>query len=97
VNDQPDIAADPDRPEVFVLGLVELVELHAGIGRVHLQVKGRGLHGLLLVTGQSGEAVGKRVGDAEFHQNIRPSFITKMIIMHSCHLHMCGKMLQITA
>ena len=58
---------DPHRPEVLVLRLVELVELHARVGRVHLQVEGRGLDGLLLVAGQPGEAVGEGVGDAEFH------------------------------
>jgi hypothetical protein len=31
------------------------------------QVKGSGLHGLLLFAGQSGEAVGKCVGYAEVH------------------------------
>ena len=67
VNDQPDVAADPHRPEVLVLRLVELVEAHAGIGRVELQVEGRRLDGLLLVAGQAGEAVGEGVGDAEFH------------------------------
>ena len=76
VDDQPDVAADTDRPEVLVLCLVELVELHARVGRVHLQVKGRGLDGLLLLAGQSGEAVGKGVGDAEFHQLTLNTFIT---------------------
>ena len=69
VDDQPDVAADPHRPEVLVLRLVELVEAHAGIGRVELQVEGRRLDGLLLVAGQAGEAVGEGVGDAEFHQH----------------------------
>ena len=69
VNDQPDVAAHPHRPEVLVLCLVELVEAHAGIGRVELQVERRRLDGLLLVAGQSGEAVGEGVGDAEFHSN----------------------------
>jgi adenine-specific DNA-methyltransferase len=47
------------------------VEAHAGIGRVELQVEGRRLHGLLLIPGQSGEAVSENVGDAEFH-DVKP-------------------------
>ena len=69
MNDQPDVAVHPHRPEVLVLRLVELVEAHAGIGRVELQVERRRLDGLLLVAGQSGEAVGESVGDAKFHPN----------------------------
>ena len=62
---------DPHRPEILVLRLVELVEAHARIGRVELQVEGRRLDGLLLVAGQSGEAVGEGIGDAKFH-DIKP-------------------------
>ena len=65
VDDQPDVAADPHRPEVLVLRLVELVELQPGLRRVDLQVEGRRLDGLLLVAGQAGEAVGEGVGDEE--------------------------------
>lgn len=68
MNDQPDIATDPYRPEVGILGAVELVKAHAGVGRVYLQIEGRGLDHLLLFAGQLGEAVGEGVGDAEFHQ-----------------------------
>ena len=67
VNDQPDVAVNPHRPEVLVLRLVELVEAHSGIGGIELQVERRRLDGLLLVAGQSSEAVGEGVGDAEFH------------------------------
>lgn len=67
VNDQSDIGTHAHRPEVLVARLVELVELHSRIGRAHLQIKRRRLDGLLLVTGQPGEAVGERIGDAEFH------------------------------
>jgi len=38
-----------------------------GAGRVELQVEGYRFDGLLLVTGQPGEAVGEGVGDAEVH------------------------------
>ena len=47
--------------------LSSLWKLQAGMRRVELQVEGRRLDGLLLVAGQAGEAVGERVGDAEFH------------------------------
>jgi len=67
MDNYPDVTTDPHRPEVFVFSIVELVELHAGISRVHLQVKGRGLYCLLLLTGQFGEAVGKCVSYAELH------------------------------
>jgi hypothetical protein len=65
VDNLPDIRTHPQRPEVLVASLVELVETHARIGRVHLQVKRRGLDRLPLVVGQTGKAVGEGVGDAE--------------------------------
>ena len=68
MHDQPDVAADPHRPEVLVLAPCRAYGTHAGIGRVELQVERRRLDGFLLVAGQSGEAVGEGVGDAEFHQ-----------------------------
>ena len=67
VHDQADVGADAHRPEVLVLGLVDLVQLHPGVDRIKLQVEGSGLDGFLLVSGQTGEAVGKSVGDAEVH------------------------------
>ena len=68
VNDQPEVTAYAHRPEVLVLGLVELVEAHAGIGRVDLQIESRRLNALLLIAGQASEAIRKRVSDAEFHR-----------------------------
>ena len=67
VDDQSNVAPGANGPEVLVLCLIELVEFHPGSGRVELQVEGRGLHGLLLVAGQSGKAIGKGVCDEEFH------------------------------
>jgi hypothetical protein len=67
MDDDPQILADPNRPEVFVLGLVKLVKLHTRALRVHLQIKCRGLYGLLLLPGEPGEAIGKGVGNPEFH------------------------------
>ena len=72
VHDHPDVAVDPYRPEVLVLRLVQLVETHSRIGRVELQVEGGRLDGLLLVAGESGEAVGEGVGDQEVHKPISP-------------------------
>jgi hypothetical protein len=67
VNDQPDVAIHPHRPELFVLRLVQLMETHAGIGRIELQVERRRLDGLLLLASEPGEAVGEGVGDPKFH------------------------------
>ena len=36
VDDQPDIAANTNGPEVLILRLVELVKTHSGVGRVEL-------------------------------------------------------------
>ena len=51
VHDQSDIAANPDRRKVFILGLVQFVKLHPGIGRIHLQIECGGFDGLLLFAG----------------------------------------------
>ena len=67
VDDQPHIAADADRPEVLVLGLVQFVELHPQRGRVHLKIKCRRLDGLRLVARQLRQAIGEGVGDSEVH------------------------------
>ena len=67
VDDQPDVATDPNGPEVLVLRPVDLVQLQPRMRRVHLQVERRGLDRLLLVAGQLREAVGEGVGDAELH------------------------------
>lgn len=52
---------------MFVLGLLDPVQTHAGVRRVQLQVKGGGLDRFLLVAGQTGQAVGEGIGDAEVH------------------------------
>ena len=49
VDDDPDVRARSHRPEIFIPRLVEAVEAHARIRRVHLEVEGRGLDRLLLV------------------------------------------------
>ena len=67
VDDQPDVSAHPHRPEVLVLRAIKLVKLMPRIRGVHLQVKRRCLHELLLVVRQPGEAAGERIGDAKIH------------------------------
>jgi len=39
------------------------------------EIKGRSLHGFLLLASEPGEAVGKRVRNPEFHQFTRNTFI----------------------
>jgi hypothetical protein len=68
MDDEPDVAADANRPEVPVPRLVEPMELHARVRRIHLQVERRRLDGLLLVARQPREAVGERVSDAKVHE-----------------------------
>jgi hypothetical protein len=67
VDDQPEVARHPHRPEVLVLHLVELVEAHAGVGGVDLQFQRRQPDGLLLVVRQPRKAFNEGRGDAEFH------------------------------
>ncbi len=67
VDDQTNVAAHPYRPKVLVFRPVELVEAQPRTCRIHLQVEGRRFDGFLLVASEAGEAVGERVGDAEFH------------------------------
>ena len=67
MDDEADVAADPHRPEVLVLCLVEFVEAQTRCGRIQLHVKGRRLHCLLLVACQTGEAVGEGIGDSKLH------------------------------
>ena len=53
VDNQSNVAADTNGPEVFILGLVELVKAHTRVGRVELQVKGSRLDDLLLLAGEA--------------------------------------------
>jgi hypothetical protein len=62
----PNVAA-PARTRNSCLLIVELVQAHARMRRVQLQIKGRGLDCFLLVTGQACQAVGEGVGYAEVH------------------------------
>ncbi len=70
VNDQPNIAANSHRPKFLVLRPIELVQLHAGVDRIHLQVERCRLDGRLFLAGQPCEAVRLRVGDSEVHGHL---------------------------
>lgn len=52
------------------LRIFELGEAHATVGRVELQLKRHRLASLLLLAGETREAVGEGVGDEEFHSSI---------------------------
>ena len=67
VHNQTNVGADAYRPEVLVLRFFDRVELHPGIDRIELQIKGCRLGGLLLIACQTSEAVSEGVGDAEVH------------------------------
>lgn len=53
VDNQSNVAADTNGPEVFILRFVELVKAHSRVSRVELQVKGSRLDGLLLLAGEA--------------------------------------------
>src|SRR5262245_4188747 len=72
VNDKSDVAINPHRPEILILHLVELVEAHAWICRVELQVEGRRLDSLLLLAREPSQAVGEGIGDAKIHIRALP-------------------------
>ncbi len=66
MDNQAQIAAGPDRPEMGVAGPFDPVEFHTRRGGIHLQVESRGFNGLLFRPGQAGEGGGEGRGDAEF-------------------------------
>ncbi|WP_246802003.1 hypothetical protein [Rhizobium leguminosarum] len=72
VDDDPDIAIDPHRPEVRVLRRIDPVELEAWPVRIGLQVERRQFHLLLFVIGELGQGCGKAVGENGGH--VRGSF-----------------------
>ena len=53
VHDEPDVASGPHGPEVLVLGLIEFVKLVTRRRRIDMQVEGRQLGLLRLVSSQS--------------------------------------------
>jgi len=72
MDDDPDVSADPDRPEIRVFRFFQLVELQAWMSRIKLKVKCSRFDSFLLVTRQSGKAVSESVRDPKFHLH-RPS------------------------
>ena len=67
MDDQADVSARPDRPEILVLRAVESVKRQPGRRRIHLQVEGRRFGSFLFLAGQLREAGGERIGDSELH------------------------------
>ena len=67
VHDDADVAADPDRPEIRVLGIVDPVVLKPRPVRLGLQVEDRELHLLLLVAGKLPERGCEGVGEDGRH------------------------------
>lgn len=82
MNDQPDIAADADRPEVRIPRLGEPVKLHRWVRRIKLEIERRRLHSLLLLASQPGEAIGKGVGDSEVHSKRQPPIGLSWLPVH---------------
>jgi len=54
VENQPNVTAYTDRPEILISGLVKTMKMHPRIGGVQLQIKSRRLDRLLLVAGEFG-------------------------------------------
>ena len=52
-HDEAQVAAHSHRPKILVARVVELMEAHARIDRVHVQIERSGFSELLLVAGQS--------------------------------------------
>jgi hypothetical protein len=67
VDNEADVRVHPYGQEILVFRLVQLVELHPRTGRIHLQIKGRCLDGLLLLARETGKAVGEGIGNSEIH------------------------------
>ncbi len=79
MDNQPNIAIDPYRPEALILRFVELMKTHSGAGGVKLEVKGRHLDGLLILVGELSEAIGEGVGDKEVHKR---SILRRSVTLH---------------
>ena len=67
VDDQANIFADANRPEIRVARPVEPMKAQTRARQVQLKIKRRRLDRLLLRAVQPGEAGGEGIGDAEFH------------------------------
>lgn len=72
MDDNSEIAGNPNRPEILVSDVVEFMKTHAGTGRIELEVECCSFDGFLFVAGEFDETVCEGVGDAEVHQITRP-------------------------
>lgn len=68
VDDQPEIVVDAKRPEIHVLGFIELVKAETRIRGIELQVKGCRFDSLLLLARQTREAISEGVSHTEVHK-----------------------------
>jgi len=68
MDDQPNIFAGANRPEIRIARPVKAMKAQTRARRVQLQIEGRRLHRLLLRPVQPGEAGGECVGDTEFQR-----------------------------
>ncbi|WP_231470912.1 hypothetical protein [Novosphingobium sp. CECT 9465] len=67
VHDQPQIAADPYRPEIRVLGALDPVEGLPLAGRVDLKIDDAGFHQLGLLSWQPGQRGRECIGEVKVH------------------------------
>ena len=67
VDDDSNVTAYPDGPEILVFCFIEFVETIAGIGRVDLEIEDRGFDGFLFLARQSGKTVCKGFPNAKVH------------------------------
>lgn len=65
VDDQAEVAVDPDGPEARVLRPLDPMELQPRMRRVDLEIESRRLRRLLVLRLEPGEAGGERIGDPE--------------------------------
>ena len=65
MNDETDIPADSHRPKIGIPRPIDAMKLHPGICGIQLQIKHRGLDGLLLIPSQFGEAIGEGIGNSK--------------------------------
>src|SRR5258708_15493905 len=68
MDDEANVGVYPHRPEIRILGTIKFMKRQAGRGGIHLQIEGSRLHRLLLLRRQPCEAIGKGIGNPEFHQ-----------------------------
>jgi hypothetical protein len=67
VNDYADVTAYPYRPEIFILGFIQLVEAEPGTGRVQLQIECSRLCGFLFISSEASETISECVCNTKFH------------------------------